>query len=94
MDQQQIKTIGCQQLQRLFGTGNNMGAVSDVMTQRVFLFRRRSNTAFGNNLHFFTQVRRQFHRLAKRRLTLVSAINIRMIDCRDTEIEMLLNKAD
>lgn len=52
MDEQQINMIGRQQLQRCFRTGNNMRAVGDVMTQRIFRARRRGDPALGNNLHF------------------------------------------
>lgn len=94
MDEQQINMIGRQQLQRCFRTGNNMRAVGDVMTQRIFRARRRGDPALGNNLHFFTQMRGQLQCLAKRRFTLVSAVNIGVIDGGNAQVQMFFNKAD
>ena len=94
VDQQQINMIGRQQLQRFFRTGNNMRAVGNVMAQRIFRARRRRDPAFGHNLHFFTQMGSQFHSLTKRRFTLISTVDIGVIDGGHAQIQMLFNKAD
>ena len=86
--------IGREINQRLFGAFNNMFAVSDVMTNNVFFARCRRDTAFTDDFHPFTQMGRQFQRLAKRRFALIAAINISMVHGSNAEIQMLLNKAN
>ena len=70
-----------------------MRAVSDVMPKRMLRFCCGGNTAFGHNLHTFTQRRRTLQRFAKGSLALIAAINISVIDGGDPEIEMLFNEA-
>ena len=94
MDEQQIKTVGRQIFQGLFSAGNNVVAVSDVMAEYIFSPGGRGDTTLRYDLHPLTQVRRQFQRFAKRGLTLITAVDIRMVNGRDAQIKMLFNKAD
>ena len=69
-----------------------MRAVSDVMPKCMLRFCCGGNTAFGHNLHTFTQRWRTLQRFAKSGLALIAAINISVIDGGDPEIEMLFYK--
>jgi len=64
------------------------------MPYAVFRFRGGGDTALGDNFHFFTKLRCQFERLAKRRFALVAAVNISVIHCGNAKVEVRLDKTD
>ena len=59
MDQQQIKMVGCQITQRLFGAENDMVTVGNIVADGVFRPRFSGYPAFGDDFHPAAQMRGQ-----------------------------------
>ena len=92
VDQQQIDRIRRQIAQRLLSAMNDMVTIGNVVTKRMLWLGGGGNTALGDNLHALAQMRRQLQRFAKRCFALIASIDIRVIDGRHAEIQVLLNK--
>ena len=93
MDQQQIEIVGTEVPQGIFRAADDMRAIGNIVTKRVFRFGGGGDAALGDQLHTRAQRRGQPQRGAEGGFTLVVAINIRMIDGGDAQIKMLFNKA-
>ena len=86
--------IGRQITQGLLGAENDMVAVSNIVANSIFRARLGRNTAFADDFHTVTQVRGAFKRFAKRGFTLIIAVDIGVVDGRNPQIQVLLNKAN
>ncbi len=80
VDQQQVKMVRRQITQRLLGAEHDVIAVGNVVANGVLSARPGGDTAFADDFHPATQMRRSLQRFAKGSLTLIIAIDIGVID--------------
>ncbi len=80
MDQQQVEMVRRQITQRLLGAEHDVIAVGNVVANGVLSARPGGDTAFADDFHPATQMRRSLQRFAKGSLTLIIAIDIGVID--------------
>ncbi|MNP13962.1 hypothetical protein D3C76_1062670 [compost metagenome] len=93
VNQQQVKIIGRQIGEGLLCTADNMVAVGDVVADRMLRFGRGGDATFGDDLHPLTQRGRELHRLAEGGFTLITTVDIGMVDGSDPQLKMFFNKA-
>lgn len=80
VDQQQVEMVRRQITQRLLGAEHDVIAVGNVVANGVLSARPGGDTAFADDFHPATQMRRSLQRFAKGSLTLIIAIDIGVID--------------